>query len=273
MAHPDTTASADHVDPLKCVEHGVWTPIPQPPPAGDLLLKLKDVDAKESAAVKERGVLSFHMAGCTGHFGHPVPQGQVASAMAKQVDKPNRWGGYSRAAAASFFYHLGDIVYKDDDRADPKRADQQLLYDEHFYRAYADYPRNIFAVAGNHDGKDSAHPEKSAVRHFLKNFCADKRRPSSDDARHARQTMIQPYLYWVLRTPLAHIVGLYSNDVNGGQLDDPQGSARPQYEWLVRTLQQIRKEDDGRALLLAVHYPPYSGAANFVERGDPNLAP
>ena len=34
-----------------------------------------------------------------------------------------------------------------------------------------------------------------------------------------------------------------------------------------------RKEDDGRAVLRAIHYPPFSGASNFPERGNPNLGP
>ena len=35
----------------------------------------------------------------------------------------------------------------------------------------------------------------------------------------------------------------------------------------------IRKEDDDRAVLLAIHYPPFSGGSNFPERGNPNLGP
>jgi hypothetical protein len=85
--------------------------------------------------------------------------------------------------------------------------------------------------------------------------------------------MTQPYPYWVLRTPLACIVGLYANDINGGQLDDPTGTDRPQYDWFVRTLKALRKQARGRAVLLAIHYPPYSAATNFQQRGDPNLGP
>src|SRR5258708_39164525 len=45
----------------------------------------------------------------------------------------------------------------------------------------------------------------------------------------------------------------------------------PQYQWLVKPLKGIK--DDGKMIFLALHYPPYSGAANFAERGDPNLGP
>jgi hypothetical protein len=36
---------------------------------------------------------------------------------------------------------------------------------------------------------------------------------------------------------------------------------------------KIRKEDNGRAVFLAIHYPPFSGTSNFPERGNPNLGP
>jgi hypothetical protein len=237
------------------------------------MLRLKDVDESESQAVKDRGVMTFHLAGCTGHFQDHAPENAVAQAMSKQLADPRCYGGLEKAVPASFFFHLGDIVYKDEDKTDLERADQQKLYNEHFYAPYAGYARNIFAIGGNHDGKDSKHPEKSAIQHFLKNFCDSKRTISPDNRTSGRSTMVQPYLYWFLRTPVAYIVGLFANDINGGQLDDPQSHGSPQYDWLVSTLKAIRKEDDNRAVLLTVHYPPYSAAANFAQRGDPNLGP
>jgi hypothetical protein len=267
--------TAQQTDPAqefpKCVEHGVWTPIPEPQPSGRLLLRFKDVDPRESAAVKHRGIMTFHMVGCTGHFGRPVPQAKVAATMARQIAAPHVFGGTKKARPPSFFFHLGDIVYKDDDKSDAQRADQQLLYHQHFFAPYAGYDRSIFAIAGNHDGKDSKHSEKSSIRHFLMNFCGRTRKQSPDDPASGRPTMIQPYPYWLLQTPLAYFVGLYTNDVNGGQLDDLAGNNRPQYDWLVKTLKAVRKKRDGRAVFLAVHYPPYSAATNFMQRGDPNL--
>src|SRR5260370_9704787 len=49
----------------------------------------------------------------------------------------------------------------------------------------------------------------------------------------------------------------------------------PQYRWLVKTLSdiKIRQNEEPKALVIALHYPPYSGGANFRERGDPNLGP
>jgi hypothetical protein len=85
--------------------------------------------------------------------------------------------------------------------------------------------------------------------------------------------MNQPYPYWLFETALCYIVGLYTNDINGGQLDDPTATSRPQYKWLVSTLKAIKAAADGKVVFFALHYPPYSGAANFAERGDPNLGP
>jgi hypothetical protein len=108
----------------------------------------------------------------------------------------------------------------------------------------------------------------------MENFCTPDRHISSDDPSGSpRKTMIQPYPYWVFKTPLAYFVCLYANDINGGQFDDPESDATPQFNWLVDTLKMIRKEDDGRAVLLTIHYPPFSGASNFPERGNPNLGP
>jgi acid phosphatase type 7 len=270
---PVTSAPAAPPDYPPCVEHGIWTPIPVAPPPGALRLRLRDVDRDESRAAKRRGVMTFHMTGCTGHYDNHVPQTKVAEAMARQAAEPHCYGGAARALAASFFFHLGDIVYKGENPDDAERADQQKLFAEQFYAAYAGYPRNIFAIPGNHDSKDPKHPERSPMRHFLVNFCAVRRQRSPDAPAGGRATMIQPYAYWLLQTPLAYVIGLYTNDVNGGQLDDPQVRRTPQYDWLVRTLKAVRKKADRRAVLLALHYPPYSGAANFLQRGDPNLGP
>ncbi len=93
-----------------------------------------------------------------------------------------------------------------------------------------------------------------------------------------------------METGPASIIGLYTNVANGGILDDPTTTPdlndpnyeqrAPQYRWLVRQLKDIRARNEARqkqgqepkAVLLAVHYPPYSYTANFAVRGDPKLA-
>src|SRR5262249_12355550 len=73
-SHPNVTTPALPHDPLSCVEKGIWTPIPTPPPPGALQFSLKDVAPEESHAIKQRGVMTFHLAGCTGDSEHPTPQ-------------------------------------------------------------------------------------------------------------------------------------------------------------------------------------------------------
>src|SRR5260370_9992440 len=256
-----------------CVEHGIWTPIPVAPPSGAHRVRLRDIEPDESHTVKQRGVMTFHTVGCSGDFKDHVPGFQVAKAMAAQISDPRAGGGSSAAVAASFLYHLGDLVYKDEDPSDPEGKDQALMYNSEFYAQYTSYGRNIFAIAGNHDAKWSDRKKKSAIDHFLQNFCDSKREASPDNQTDKRLTMIQPYPYWLFETSVAYVVGLCTNDINGGQLDDPMGTANPQYQWLVKNLKEIQDAADGKVVFLALHYPPYSGAADFAERGDPNLAP
>jgi acid phosphatase type 7 len=257
----------------ECVEHGVWTPIPVVPPSGPHRLTLKDIDPDESHAVKQRGVLSFHAVGCSGDFKDHLAGLHVAKAMAAQISNPRVSAGSSMAVGTSFLFHLGDVVYKDEDPADPLGKDQAAMYNSQFYAQFAGYDRNIFAIPGNHDGKSSDHSKKSAILHFLQNFCSSKRVASPDNQTDQRLTMTQAYPYWLFETAVAYIVGLYTNDINGGQLDDPMTTDNPQYQWLVRSLKGIKDAADGKVVFLALHYPPYSGAANFAERGDPNLGP
>jgi hypothetical protein len=266
-----------------CVELGVWTKIPVPPPES-LRLELKEVDKKESHALENRGVMTFHAVGCTGCHADQQATTQVARSMAEQVDDPHRFGGTPAAVPASFLYHLGDVVYKKDkdtaaEQSPSAPPDQHhdfgQLYDIQFYRPYARYTPTIFAIAGNHDGKDpdpDGPKRKSAIHHFLKNFCGLQDGPP-DNKSSSRPAMNQPYPYWLLDTPLAYFVGLYTNVNNAGQLDDPEDDRQPQFDWLVQTLKDIKESADGKAVLLALHYPPYSAAVNFRQRGDPNLGP
>jgi acid phosphatase type 7 len=272
-AEPASSPANGPSPALACVEHGVWAAIPAKPPGNSHRLRLKDVFQEESRTVKKRGVMTFHAVGCTGDFKDHTPGKKVAAAMAAQISKANVYGGFSEAVSASFLLHLGDIAYTSEDAMDPEGKDQQEMYNSQFYAQYADYSRNIFAIAGNHDSKYSSHEQKSGIDHFLKNFCASARSISPDNKTDKRPTMIQPYPYWLLETPVAYIVALDTNDINGGQLDDPVSNKTPQYDWLVSVLKRIKKEKDDKAVLLALHYPPYSGARDFRERGDPNLGP
>lgn len=273
-----------------CAEDNPWTSWLPKSPAGDdallsrlrridprydpLTLDLADIDAGESARIAATGRMAFHLLGCSGDPADPKPQDAVAQAMAAQMGLPE---------PPSFLYHLGDIAYKDHDAAPGTPSpDWDALYKEEFYRAYGSYPREIFAVPGNHDGKYKEHQgavdlARSGMWHFLSNFCDGVRRKATKnpDAPNdvSRATMTQPYPFWVLETPAACLIGLHTNICNGGSLDAPDappGSpGAVQYDWLVTRLTAIKASRGARAVLLLLHYPPLSAAADFPQRGDP----
>jgi len=253
----------------KCAEHGVWTGVPTPAPAGQQPLDLSAIDADENQRIISSGKMRFAMVGCSGDPNTPTNTEAVARAITAGTD-------------TSFFFHLGDIIYLEtgsDATTDGSEVgDMPALWNSQFYAPYTDYPKRIVSIGGNHDGKSSP------VTDYLDAFCADPStwpQPWTGNTTDARPAMIQPYAYWRFDTPLAYIVGLYSNIANGGILDDPTAypifTNGPQYQWLVGELKAVAAANSGnspkKAVLLAVHYPPYSGATNFNVRGDPSQGP
>jgi hypothetical protein len=82
----------------KCAEHGVWTSVPTPPPAGQQSLNLSAIDADENQRIISSGKMSFAMVGCSGDPDTHTNTETVAYAITADND-------------TSFFFHLGDIVY------------------------------------------------------------------------------------------------------------------------------------------------------------------
>jgi hypothetical protein len=252
-----------------CAEHGIWTSVPTPPRAGQKPLNFNAIDAKENQRIISSEKMSFAMVGCSGDPVTGKKTKTVAKAMIANDD-------------TSFFYHLGDIIYMEKGSGATTNSsevtDTPELWNSQFYAPYTDYRKCIVSVPGNHDGKSTP------ITNYLDAFCAA---PSKWPARwkgnttDKRPAMIQPYVYWRFDTPLAYMVGLYSNIANGGMLDDPTAyplfTKGPQYRWLVAELKAIaatnRQNSPKKAVLLVVHYPPYSGAANFGVRGDPGQGP
>ncbi len=256
--------------PTACAEHGVWTDVTQVrhPPANQQPLQFSSVDPEENQRILSSGKMSFAMVGCSGDPTTGANTQAVATAIA--ADK-----------SLSFFYHLGDIIYtvsgSDTEGDGPVKPYSHSLWDEQFFDPYANFRKKIFSIAGNHDGK---YKEKiTALRDYFRFFCADTIEPPTGK-KHRRQ-MTQPYIYWRLDTPYAYFIGLYSNIANGGILDKPTQYTTasyadgPQYKWLVGQLLEVAAMNktagsQRKAVLLTIHYPPYSGATNFNVRGDPS---
>jgi acid phosphatase type 7 len=105
-------------------------------------------------AIRAAGRMTFHSCGDTGGIRDPKPQALVARGMERSITD-----GTSRA---SFFYHLGDVVYF---------MGQRSEYFGQFYDAYEHYPAPIFALGGNHDGQTGPGSSRSPDG-FEQNFCA-----------------------------------------------------------------------------------------------------
>src|SRR5437867_4088533 len=122
------------------------------------------------------------------------------------------------------------------------------MYEPQFYEPYMHYNAPIVAIAGNHDAQNLRDEETLAG--FMENFCDSQPRHTAMAGQSNRTTMIQPNVYWTFATPLATIVGLYSNVP--GKLDK---NDREQQDWLAHELSAAPR---GQALIVTVHHPPYS---------------
>ena len=264
----DTKESGHPGGPATCAEHGVWTDVTRVrrPQTNQQPLQFSSIDPEENRHVLSSSKMSFAMVGCSGDPTTRANTKAVAKAITADKD-------------LSFFYHLGDIIYtlsgSDTEGVVPVVPYSPSLWDTQFFGPYRKFKKKIFAIAGNHDGK---YKEKiKALSDYFRFFCAGTvKRPTG--AKHRRR-MAQPYIYWRMDTPYACIIGLYSNIANGGILDNPTRYTTsnftdgPQYKWLVEQLQAVAAMNKTagtrrKAVLLMVHYPPYSGATNFNVRGD-----
>jgi len=182
----------------------------------------------EVAAIERAGELRFHCVGDTGGHHNPAPQRAVVAAMATEL------GG---ERPVSLFYHLGDIVYLNGERAH---------YREQFFEPYAPYTAPILGVAGNHDGELAAGSNAASLEAFVEQFCAPAGAVSPPDLRPAQH---QPNVYWTLEHDWVTVIGLYSGLPEGGLL------GADQLRWLVGELRAARP---GVTLILAMHHPVFS---------------
>ncbi len=200
--------------------------------------------------IRNSGQLVFHSVGDTGGIKVPSHQFAVADGMIADL----AGNGFSSGRPA-FLYHLGDVVYY---------FGQGQYYFDQFYDPYRDYDAPIFAIPGNHDAVTSPQvPVKYSLEPFVENFCTPKpvKNPNAQGA--ARTTMTQPAVYFTLDAPFAKIIGLYSNAGETAGVISGGNAGTAQLAFLTAQLQaavQQRKAGDVRALILAVHHPPFTGS-------------
>lgn len=207
------------------------------------------IGADLAQKIQKDGEITFHAVGDTGGIHSPQFQFAVADAMADDLQ-----GG------AAFWYHLGDVVYY---------FGQEQYYFEQFYDPYRNYNAPIFAIPGNHDGAVYQGETARSLDAFVANFCAGKPGRSPDAQGAVRTTMDQPGVYFTLNAPFVKFIGLYSNTSEGGTegvISNPNvGDA--QLKFLKAELAAAKAERDknqGRALVIATHHPPFTGSPSHV---------
>ena len=207
-------------------------PLPSPTGQPPYHISLDSIlPTSQISKMKNLKNMVLHIVGDTGGIKDPYPQQAVAGAMESDFNLEN---------APMFFYHLGDVVYF------YGAADQ---YFSQFYEPYSSYPGPIFAIPGNHDGDVAQGDNTPSLEAFVTNFCSQEPHVSPDGGESSRDTMTQPNVFWTLDTPLATMIGLYSNVPEGGEFEQDQ------IDWFVSELKNASKS---KALIVSVHHPAYS---------------
>jgi hypothetical protein len=214
--------------------------------SGDGVMKLADVIGKRAASeIEATHRLSFHAVGDTGKGAHSAQQ-DVAEAMTRDINQNNH------AKSPAFLFHLGDVIYGDG---------KENLYDDEFYRPYAEYPNKIIAIPGNHDGDVGVTVDKESLKAFRDNFCAPAGSEPPLAKTFSNEMVHQPGVYWMLETKLLNLIGMYSNAAeDAGTLGDANVGMH-QLDWLGERLKQIaadRKSGPRKALIVGMHHPPFA---------------
>lgn len=203
-----------------------FQPLPEPTGKPPYHLALSSVTPNLST--KQR---TFHVIGDHGGIKDPNPQAEVAKAMIADLS--------AQSTPAELCYSVGDVVYFNG---------AKIEYPPQFFEAYAHYNLPIFAIPGNHDG-DPEEDGEASLQAFVRYFCDTKPELLPEVAEYNRDTMDQPNVFWTLEDQFVTIVGLYSNVPSGGVIHPDQ------QKWLV---EELKAAPAGRALILALHHPPYS---------------
>jgi hypothetical protein len=223
---------------------------PIPPVRSTTPMELSSViGANLVEEIENAGKITFHAVGDTGGVHNPEFQFAVADAMTDDL-----------AGGASFWYHLGDVVYY---------FGQEQYYFEQFYDPYRNYNAPIFAIPGNHDGAVYKGETAKSLDAFIANFCTSLPTRSPDSQGAVRTTMDQPGVYFTLNAPFVKLIGLYSNTSEGGTEGVIANSkvGDTQLNFLKQQLAAAKAEREKgqwRALIIATHHPPFTGSPSHV---------
>lgn len=184
----------------------------------------------------------FHITGDTGGLRSPRYQQGVVAEMNRQYQEVN-----AENDKPQFLFHLGDVVYN---------FGQASEYYNQFFNPYRDYPAPIFAIAGNHDADIDPTENKppKSLDAFTTVFCNAERRELKLSKTTRRKANIQPNVFWVLETPLADIIGLYSNVPKFGNIQNDQR------QWFIEALKTSAASQ--KAIIVCIHHAPFSADVN-----------
>jgi hypothetical protein len=220
------------VSPLNPVSHRnvSFQQLPRPLGLPPYHYELADNFPDIASTIEKQNQMVFHVAGDTGGVLDGEFQNNVAEQMIDALS----------SGKPQFFYHVGDVVYftgmKDD-------------YYPQFYDPYAHYDVPIFSIPGNHDGEVDDPKVQTSLDGWVQYFMQAHPDvdPISKDAPRVQLNL--PNVYWTLVTPMATIIGLYTNVPEGGSIDSVQ------QQWLTN---EFATAPTDRALIFALHHPIYS---------------
>jgi Calcineurin-like phosphoesterase len=220
------------VSPLHPISHRnvSFQQLPRPLGLPPYHYELADNFPDIASTIEKQNQMVFHVAGDTGGVLDGEFQNNVAEQMLDALS----------SGKPQFFYHVGDVVYftgmKDD-------------YYAQFYDPYAHYDVPIFSIPGNHDGEVDDPTAQTSLDGWVQYFMQAHPDvdPISKDAPRVQLNL--PNVYWTLVTPMATIIGLYTNVPEGGSIDSVQ------QQWLTNEFATAPMD---RALILALHHPIYS---------------
>jgi hypothetical protein len=223
------------VSPLNPVSHRNTSFQPLPRPLGlppyryDIAQYFPDI----GSGIAQANAMTFHVVGDSGG----VQDGEFQTNVAEQmIDHLNN----GKAPKPLFCYHVGDVVYFTGMHDD---------YYAQFYEPYAHYEAPIFAIPGNHDGEVDDPTAQTSLDGWVDYFMQAHPDvdPISKDAPRVQMSL--PNVYWTLQTPMATIVGMYTNVPEGGSIDSTQ------QQWITN---EFATAPTDRAFILALHHPIYS---------------
>lgn len=213
------------------------------------------LDATQISQIETAGQIVFHVVGDTGGIKEPSKQFAVADAMSTDLAGKNYQTGLP-----AFFYHLGDVVYY---------LGQERYYYDQYYDPYRNYDAPIFAIPGNHDGVIAPSLPQKSLDGFRENFCTQAPTHNPEAQGIARTTMTEPGVYFTLDAPFVKFIGLYSNVSEGATEGVISGGVvgTAQLTFLQQQLKTALQERNGgnkRALIIAVHHPPFTGSQDHA---------